>query len=769
MIPTSWAHNSSIRQYQTDRNIHSTSSLLFQIRYRDGPPSHHHHYYRYCGDFERARSPVSPVMREKYYIDSNMGSPSALDAREAEEKLTEPSSASNSKPHYHGVTYETTAEGDVAVVQPSFDDHDGRSPGGELKSSGEGETRSPPSKDGRPHRGHTRNLSEHFQDATTLSVDDPAVAAGQKHRRGYSGDVSNPALAHRRINSIGNSTAIKRDPRDHRRIDSSGLDALTAAADFSREELAAAAGNRTTGWDPSGIRRSPIEISAYDHSKSGGPPQQPSLVHHRPYPSGGPPPGAYYGPTPYHQSPYPPPPPSYYHAYGRTHPPPPPPTGSRYPVQYARGQDPYLKHVPLQQPILERPHAEGTTHRSSPTMTSIDHSSQPADAPEAGVAPVPASSNEGMSPPAPPRWRGGSTQGVQTYVTAIGIGNSNRTMEAKPKILPTAQAGSESSMAAQGHHRKMSSFSNLGPLLFGPPADASEHPLKQGGAHHRATSSTVSFLQALDVSLDMNNTDATFLRNLQATTGAPAAAFSSDPSDLKSEPNSEQDVAARTSSDDEKGGPSSKLAAGGTSKRVRRKCTVENCHNRVVQGGLCIAHGAKRKQCKHPGCTKHVKKAGLCSTHGPARKRCEADGCTKVAVQGGRCIAHGAKKKLCSVDGCTKQAILSGKCKKHHDLEQQNSTGPPGVDPTVCQVINAKKAERVEVKPSSGKNTAKKPTHTRGLSIFQEISADTVGDLLAGGESATGAPGTAAAPSAASLPPSHRHRSTFSRDFGNLL
>eukprot|EP00536_Pseudo-nitzschia_multiseries_P003252 jgi/Psemu1/236520/estExt_Genewise1.C_480126 len=141
---------------------------------------------------------------------------------------------------------------------------------------------------------------------------------------------------------------------------------------------------------------------------------------------------------------------------------------------------------------------------------------------------------------------------------------------------------------------------------------------------------------------------------------------------------------------------------------------MEGCQNRVVQGGLCISHGAKRKTCKYPSCNKHVKKAGLCSTHGPARKRCDVDGCTKVAVQGGRCIAHGAKKKLCSIDQCKKQAILAGMCKKHHDQRQA------GENPT-CTIIEPKKSR------SKG---SKKPGHTRGLSIFQEISADAVGDLL---------------------------------------
>ena len=99
----------------------------------------------------------------------------------------------------------------------------------------------------------------------------------------------------------------------------------------------------------------------------------------------------------------------------------------------------------------------------------------------------------------------------------------------------------------------------------------------------------------------------------------------------------------------------------------RRKCAVDNCPNRVVQGGLCISHGARRKTCNFPGCTKNVKKQGKCSTHGPERKRCEIEGCTKVAVQGGKCISHGAKKKCCAVEGCVKQSIIRGMCKKHHD------------------------------------------------------------------------------------------------------
>ena len=50
-------------------------------------------------------------------------------------------------------------------------------------------------------------------------------------------------------------------------------------------------------------------------------------------------------------------------------------------------------------------------------------------------------------------------------------------------------------------------------------------------------------------------------------------------------------------------------------KRVNRKCTHNNCDNRVVQGGVCITHGAQRKCCVHPRCNKAVWHSGFCSAH----------------------------------------------------------------------------------------------------------------------------------------------------------
>eukprot|EP01082_Thalassiosira_pseudonana_P003989 g3080.t1 g3080 contig12:1376898-1377577(+) len=42
----------------------------------------------------------------------------------------------------------------------------------------------------------------------------------------------------------------------------------------------------------------------------------------------------------------------------------------------------------------------------------------------------------------------------------------------------------------------------------------------------------------------------------------------------------------------------------------RRTCSVAGCKNGVVQGGLCVSHGAKRKTCRFPGCEKNSKLQG---------------------------------------------------------------------------------------------------------------------------------------------------------------
>jgi hypothetical protein len=161
----------------------------------------------------------------------------------------------------------------------------------------------------------------------------------------------------------------------------------------------------------------------------------------------------------------------------------------------------------------------------------------------------------------------------------------------------------------------------------------------------------------------------------------------------------------------------------GISKRIRRKCLVENCNNRIVQGGRCITHGAKRKLCGHPGCAKHVKKAGMCSAHGPARKRCEVDGCEKVAVQGGRCISHGAKKKCCDAPNCTKQATINGMCKKHNDLQEGKSVYDD-YNYGLSRLYGDSENDHIPTVSSSPPNEM---THQRGLSIFGDMATvDTI-------------------------------------------
>ena len=113
-------------------------------------------------------------------------------------------------------------------------------------------------------------------------------------------------------------------------------------------------------------------------------------------------------------------------------------------------------------------------------------------------------------------------------------------------------------------------------------------------------------------------------------------------------------------------------------KHVNRKCSHQNCGNRIMQGGVCITHGAQRKCCAHPGCDKAVKLAGYCLAHGPSRQMCDHEGgCDRVARQGGRCLSHSARKRVCCYLGeglssgsgkpCGKHTKVGRMCKKHHD------------------------------------------------------------------------------------------------------
>jgi len=641
---------------------------------------------------------------------------------EAEAQSQSPSSR---RPAREELEYQTTSDGDVVYVQPSFDDGMDRktpplSPNGtQTRSPDEGgkvpneETRNRPSPARGMHKvsgGHVRNLSAHFFDATSLNDRDSPTEQqgtsssslmldqdsdqGRKHRRIFSNDFTNPNMAHRRINSRGAARAVRRTTY-HQREDSQGLDILSAAVDASKDELAAAVGASTSSpWDVpivGSVSRPSLGQVSTDSYGPPPPPVQthPNSMHPPPHrrtnsnlgASGYPSHPGYVAPNqlsyPAYSN-YPPAPPPYYTGYQAR---------PAYPVQYSQ-------------------HPADLYHKS--VYSPMDSSMRPGEM----------EGRAGLD-------RKANHQGSQTFITTVSVGPGNKTLQPTHTKDPSMVADGFLSQA--GHHRKMSSFSSIG-TIFGSFFNHSEQQ-ESYPSHHRKNSSTVSFLKDIDVAFD--HSDDTFLRNLHASNSGVIPENDDEDQGPREDVTSPQGDASHGSGSDPDSnqaafpstvGSDTKLASGGTSKRIRRKCTVQGCANRVVQGGLCISHGAKRKTCKHPGCNKNVKKAGLCSTHGPARKRCEAEGCQKVAVQGGRCIAHGAKKKLCIVDGCQKQAILSGMCKKHHDQSGGEGSGlASSSEMGVCQ----------EIKPRSPTDAkSHKPTHTRGLSIFQEMSADAVQSLL---------------------------------------
>lgn len=607
--------------------------------------------------------------------------------------------------------FETTRDGDVVIVQPSFDDDNSntthKSPSNTpLKPRQEWQARSPQqekatqldssearSPSSPPTRGHSRNLSAVFFDATSLGRRGSGDSAdmykdeeeSRKHRRMTSNGTSNPNVAHRRLDSIGQAAAVSRTK--HRREASLGLDMLShAAAEASQEDLALAAGKQQPAPKPEFVTptvppprtygEAPLYHSAAPPTHMFPPPQN------RPYPGG------------------PPPPPHY---------PPPPQGGPHYPSQA-------YSNVPRHASSYYPPYPHGAAFPSQQPYP-VQHSMYPPPS-KAAVYP-PEARRPVENPDAVPsekEWNstnnaGANHQGSQTFVTAMAVGG-NRTLRPSNYQRNTA-TNTDAGIPKQigSHHRRLSSFSTLGlSTIFCNPVSApdTDHPLKskKKEKHHRTTSSSVSFLNVLDYEGMDDNASDTFLRHLH---GSAEASYPVSATSSSSAPNSSTTTAGSTTKQGEK--PQNKLAAGGTSKRVRRKCTIEGCPNRVVQGGLCISHGAKRKTCKHPGCTKNVKKAGFCSTHGPARKRCEHPDCPKVAVQGGRCIAHGAKKKLCSFEDCSKQAILGGMCKKHHDAQKGPAT-----------------TAAAHTKPARA--AVHRPTHTRGLSIFHDMSADAVHSLI---------------------------------------
>lgn len=693
-----------------------------------------------------------------------------------------------------------------------------------------------------------------------------AAAIGQKHRRVFSGGLSNPAVAHRRINSSGISAPVDKgnsgsygsygesskqglgfpaestsrsDPSSpvgqyieggHHRENSAGLEMLSAAADVSKDELAAAAGARGGRPSPPNVQRfsyrgsPPSHLGGrtgmHQHGRGGNPTAVSSSgsggsFDYPNYPGSTSSAGARDGgmhPPPYHSihrstlnsSP----PEQSYHYYqgigdvGSTqhlrqnfYETPPsffrisPPSSSPYPVQYAQpgggGANGKHRKPPPETPILTQASSQ-TRQSPRSSLSSSSFGSDKIETDERLFA------NKNCMPPPQAlrssstssgwnsnRGNGGTTTGVQALVTAISAGDGNRTLQAasnRKNMSTNAESSSYRNnhsfstlpVSEEGnHHRTLSSFSSIGtftgPNLFpevdNAASDSATPCLESGEAFLRNMSSQPSAEKGGILDRTENNSfgaqgppsSSAFAPSVRthsfsrsSPTGEYGERYNSQEYISKSNTfpttGNVQNSYSMMTENDPGERTVRKFAPGSSSKRIRRKCTVANCNNRVVQGGLCISHGAKRKTCSHPGCTKNVKKAGLCSAHGPARKRCEFEGCAKVAVQGGRCIAHGAKKKLCSVEDCTKQAILAGMCKKHHDqkhgvvtarasrrqsipnvpsdLRSSTSQSPP-----LCVEINSKPRHSPSGDNELPSGSQQQPGHRRGLSIFQDMNA----------------------------------------------
>ena len=617
---------------------------------------------------------------------------------------------------------ESTVDGDVVIIDPSFADSSydagnsshsscreqsgqaresqARSPQQDRKTVKDTEERNPCSpgdqlETSSHNRRHTRNLSTLF-DATSIGrnnsidsgeiyIDDEFLLSGldRKHKRDMSNGFVGHSSVHRRLNSIGTSQNVHRRP-GHQREDSLGLDILSAAVEASQDELAQAAGEQVIPRRPN-LEPRPTNQNAYHrrpHS-SHPPSHQPSHTLVPPY-------GRHYVVPQAHGNYVP----TVHNGYTHTS-----YLSNVVPSYYApnfiprQGQGYPMQHYPTQHLMHPPPPAPPKNNMYPPEKRSY-----PQDFSE--VRPSTKS----------PEWP--RSTNLQTFSS----------IEKNQSTHPTKEEASNT--PSKSHHRHLSSLGSVGlgnilsASILSPGAEQDVLPsTSETKPHHRSTSS-VSFLNSLDVCGLVGSADETFLRNLQEASNN--AYQSPTPMDGMGENAPMTNDGSYPGATVPTRSPN-KLATGGTSKRIRRKCTVGGCINRVVQGGLCIAHGAKRKLCGHPGCTKNVKKAGLCSTHGPARKRCDLPGCSKVAVQGGRCIAHGAKKKLCEVSGCDKQAILTGMCKKHHDEHKSNSktrsdnSGGGGSD------------ESVTSKKSCSMH---KSNHTRGLSIFHEIPANEIESII---------------------------------------
>uniref|UniRef100_A0A7S2M596 WRKY19-like zinc finger domain-containing protein n=1 Tax=Skeletonema marinoi TaxID=267567 RepID=A0A7S2M596_9STRA len=126
---------------------------------------------------------------------------------------------------------------------------------------------------------------------------------------------------------------------------------------------------------------------------------------------------------------------------------------------------------------------------------------------------------------------------------------------------------------------------------------------------------------------DKINEQSSHAQSEKPTTSPQKASATADTSHVKSaaansdENYTQSDRKRKSSSTDEVVAP--KKVAARKKKRYIYICSADGCTNRVVSGGVCTRHGAKKKLCSTEGCTNQVKQGGVCWRHG-AKKICAA-------------------------------------------------------------------------------------------------------------------------------------------------
>lgn len=115
---------------------------------------------------------------------------------------------------------------------------------------------------------------------------------------------------------------------------------------------------------------------------------------------------------------------------------------------------------------------------------------------------------------------------------------------------------------------------------------------------------------------------------------------------------------------------------------IRKLCThPSGCTNIIINSGLCIKHGARkkiRKICSHVEMTAA---ADTNNNYDTAANNSAADiegsgavgvRCTKYAKKGGLCFKHHGKihqstRKICVTEGCGSVAQRDGLCRRHNN------------------------------------------------------------------------------------------------------